>query len=307
MIELYALDTYVSIQVDGVQSEEAADAGLKRLLDLEQILSCHIASSEIARLNTSDEEHPVVLSEKTYAFLEDVLELSEKTGGRFDPTVAPLMELWGFGEETAAIPDASELEEVLRHVDYHGVHLSSGNLAYVDAGCKVDLGGAAKGYIADQVMEEIRKYDVSKVILDLGGNIRCWKNSKKLTVGIVSPLDPHSLIATVELTDGSVVTSGAYERYKEIDGVRYGHIMDTKTGYPVETDLLSVTVIDKDGTRADVLATALFAMGKEEAEKFAGEYGVDCILCGEDGTLWISSGLKGKVECEQGWKPEYFG
>ena len=105
----------------------------------------------------------------------------------------------------------------------------------------------------------------------------------------------------------SVITSGAYERYFEEAGVRYGHIMDPETGRPVKTDILSATVIGQDGTVGDILSTVLFAYGSERARDFAIAEEIDCILCVDNGTLWVSSSLKGKVDAQEGWTIEYFG
>ena len=305
-VTLFALDTYVTITATGPDAEQAVAFGASEVSRYEQLLSRHLPGSEIDRLNHAASDSPITISDETYAFLSEVLSLSEKTEGRFDPTVAPLMDVWGFGEERTTVPDPSVIEAALRTVDYHGVHLLEGNQAYLDTGTILDLGGAAKGYIADRVMEGMRGYKVTKIILDLGGNICFWNQKREMHIGVISPLDPQALIVTYSAKEGSVVTSGAYERYQEIDGVRYGHIMDTNTGYPVETDLLSVTVIDPDGTKADVLATALFAMGQDEAMRVANEMQVVCILCDGNGTLWISSDLRGHIENEKGWTVEYF-
>ena len=159
-------------------------------------------------------------------------------------------------------------------------------------------------------MEKLSSYSLSKIILDLGGNVCCRSRSSDLTIGIVSPLSSDALCCTYSLSSGSscsVITSGAYERYIEEDGVRYGHIMDTSTGYPADTDLLSATVIGPDGTKGDIYSTTLFSLGSEKAMELASSSDIDCILCMENGTLWVSQTLEGKVDAQEGWTIQYFG
>ena len=158
--------------------------------------------------------------------------------------------------------------------------------------------------------QKLRTYDLKKIILDLGGNICAWSASSEVSIGIVSPRNTAELCCTYTLDPGEatcVITSGAYERFFEQDGVKYGHIMDTKTGVPANTDILSATVIGPDGTKGDVFSTALFSVGSGEAKTIAMREHVDCILCMENGTLWVSSSLQGKVHAQEGWTIEYFG
>ncbi len=309
---IVALDTYVSLSVTGSQAEDALRAATKKIASLEDILSRTKEGSEIDQLNHSSESSPVTLSNETYTLLQNTITLSELSGGVFDPTVGPVMEAWGFGHDSdpKKIPDEDAILAAKDKVDYHKIHLLPDFRAYVEDGVVVDLGGVAKGYIADALMKEIRSFDVSRVILDLGGNVCAYDQAKELVIGVISPKDTGKLAATVDLSKGkpgSVITSGAYERYHEIDGVRYGHIMDTSTGRPVKTDLLSATVVSEDGTKGDVMSTVLFAMGRQDATDFATKNGISCILCEENGTMWVSADLKGKVHEQDGWTIRYFG
>lgn len=309
---IVALDTYVSLSVTGPQAQEALSAATKKIASLEDTLSRTKEGSEIDLLNHSSEAAPVTLSSETYTLLQNTIRLSELSQGVFDPTIGPVMEVWGFGHDAdpGKVPEEDEIRTAKEKVDYHRIHLLSDSRAYLEDGVVVDLGGVAKGYIADVLMSEIRGFDISRAILDLGGNICAYDKAKELVIGVISPKDNSKLAATVDLPQGksgSVITSGAYERYHEIDGVRYGHIMDTTTGRPVETDLLSATVISEDGTKGDVMSTVLFAMGRLGAADFAAKNGISCILCEENGTMWVSSDLKGKVHEQDGWTIRYFG
>lgn len=322
-VTLLALDTYVSLSVNGKEAQEALHAATDKIASLEDMLSRTKENSEIYKLNHSSEKSPVTLSQETYELLARTISLSKESEGIFDPTIGPIMDLWGFGQDRSGndmknvphkVPDDSVISETLQIVDHNKIHLLEGQKAYVDEGVVVDLGGVAKGYIADALMKEIMSFQVSRAILDLGGNVCAFDKAKALVIGVISPLDKSRLAATIDLPkakDGknatSVITSGAYERYIEIDGKRYGHIMDTKTGKPVKTDLLSATVVSDDGTEGDVMSTVLFAMGQEKAMDYALAHGISCILCGENNTMWVSSDLNGSVHVQDGWTIRYFG
>lgn len=304
---ILALDTFVSITITGQQSEEAFTAAANRLTELEDKFSRTKEGSEIDRLNHATEDAPVTLSEETYTLLSTTLQFANDTNGIFDPTVGPLMDAWGFGQDEKKVPADDKIAEALARVDHSHIHLLPDNRAYVEAGTVVDLGGAAKGYIGDALVKEITKYKVRRAILDLGGNICAFDSEKALVIGVVSPKEISVLAVKVDLpkTDAtapmSVITSGAYERYIEVDGVRYGHIMDTTTGRPVETDLLSATVITGNGEEGDILSTVLFAMGTEKAKEYAKTKNIGCVLLSEDGTAWVNEDWKESVHADEGW------
>lgn len=309
-LQLFALDTYVTITVEGKDTEEALDEAARLITDLEKELGSRKENTPISRLNASSEKAPVTLPANAYGLLEKAWQYKNETEGVFDPRVAPLMDVWGFSTGDPHVPSREEIDAALSRVEEGGICFLDSCQAYVLPGTKIDLGGAAKGYIGDEVMRELKKFSLSRIILDLGGNITVWAEKDDLTVGIVDPKSPSVLCAVLHLSDceipQSVITSGAYERYFEEDGIRYGHIMDPKTGYPVITDILSATVIGRDGAKGDILSTTLYAMGKEKAMDWASQKGIDCVLCDENGTLWVSSTLKGKIDAEKGWTIEYF-
>ena len=309
-LQLFALDTYVTITVEGEDAQEALDEAARVITNLENELNSRKENTPIARLNASSEEKPVTLPASAYGLLELAFQYKEITDGVFDPRVAPLMDAWGFSTGDPHVPSRQEIDDALSRVQQGTVYFMVSCQAYVSPGTKIDLGGVAKGYIGDQVMGKLRRYSLSRIILDLGGNITVWAENDDLTVGIVDPDSTSDLCAVIHLPESdkpqSVITSGAYERYFEEDGIRYGHIMDTKTGYPVITDLLSATVVGKLGELGDIMSTTLFAMGREKAMAWASEKKIDCVLCDENGTLWVSSTLKGKIDAEKGWTIEYF-
>ena len=251
--------------------------------DYEKILSKTIEGSDVYRINHASGQW-VEVSEDTVAVVEQGLSTANLVGGVFDITIGEVTQLWDFrsedeeGNRIGTLPDEKELAEAISHVDYKKVEIEGNRVRLLDSHAQLDLGGVAKGYIADRVAEYIEERGVVSGIIDLGGNIVVigqkgeslddYGEATDFSVGIASPLSERGdLFGTVSCADKTVVTSGTYERYFEIEGVKYHHVLDSQTGYPAETDLLSVTVLSDKGNSAlcDALSTAALALGKEKA------------------------------------------
>ncbi len=271
--ESYRLGTIVRITLYGDDSEKlnkVLDLSMKEIERLENLLSVNIPSSDISLVNRALGEYPVKVSEETGFLLERALEWSERTGGAFDPTVGKIVKLWGMGTESAAVPDPEKLKEAVGMTDFRKVnivHRGNGTFVQTAKGQRIDLGGIAKGYVTDKVRLLLKNEGIQSALIDLGGNISVFGNSPKPGKWKLGLQHPFMLrgeyFGVVEVSDVSVVTSGAYERYFESCGVRYHHIFDPATGYPARSDLASVTIISEDSTDADALSTALFVMGLE--------------------------------------------
>ncbi len=235
---------------------------------IETVFSTWRSDSEIARLNAAPAGTDVVLS----PWLNDCLRMSEvlrhASGGAFDPTAEPLMRLWGFYRSQGRLPSPAQIEAARALLGRYEHDTSRRTVRKLDAGTQFDLSGIAKGYAVDRALANLVALGVDDAMLDLGGNLFCLgvpEGRNAWRVGIRDPLDRDQLIATVDLTNRAVATSGAYERFVEIDGQRYGHIMDPSTGQPAE-DLLSATVIARSAAQADGLSTTLFVLGPARAE-----------------------------------------
>lgn len=291
---VYAMDTVMT--VTAYYDPSALDAAEAEIQRLDRLLSISEESSDIFRLNQEGSLH---LSEETAALLQRALDAAELTGGDYDPTVGPLMELWGFRSEEYRVPSPAELDQALEKVDYTRVRME-GNAVTLGPGCGVDLGGIAKGYTSQRVLEVLAEAGVESAIVSLGGNVGTLGRKPDGGPWIVAVRDPaggeDSYIATLELGQAEgctyAITSGGYERYFQQDGRTYHHILDPKTGYPAETDLLSVTIVSQDGTLADAMSTALFVKGFEEAVEFWRQYSEQfgMVLVTETG-LYATDGL----------------
>ena len=280
---------------DGKTASAALSAAEAEIYRLDALLSISREGSDILRLNRSGEAG---LSEETLALISRALELAEETGGAFDPTVLPLMEVWGFPSGNYRVPEKGELDELLSSVGWERVSLQGDTVA-LPAGGGMDLGGIAKGYAAECVLGIMEDSGAESALAVLGGNVGALgmkPDGSPWKVAVADPEDTGKRLALIELgTPGEswyAVTSGGYQRYFEENGRRYHHILDPETGAPAETDLTSVTVISRDGTLADALSTALFVMGREEAEDFWRSHRDEFEMVLWDGqTLYVTPGL----------------
>ena len=259
--DFFAMDTFMSVKVLGSDGESLAQQCENEINALESVLSRTRGDTDIAKLNAADGA-PVALSDEGAKLLSTALDLSAATNGAYDPTVAPLTDLWGIGTEHQQVPAQSDIDAALQTVGTQHVHVS-GDSVQMDGGSRIDLGGIAKGYAADLCADILKDADADGLLV-LGGNIYAvgTNEGKDWNIGIADPDEPTDTVAAVAVHDLSVVTSGDYERYFEQDGVRYHHIFDPETGYPATSGLRSVTVIDENSTRADALTTALFRHGR---------------------------------------------
>jgi len=296
--DFFAMNTYMTITVNGSDAKAAAAAAVKAVNDLEQSLSRNIASSEISAINAKAGVSPVTVSEETYGLIKSAVEYSGLTDGVFDITIAPVMDIWGFTDGNYRVPAQSEIDAALTHVDYRRIVFDDTGLSVFlpDAGMSIDLGGIAKGYASDVVQKIIKSYDVSSAMISLGGNVAVFgtkADGSLFRTAISDPQNPDRYIGILEATDVSVITSGGYERYFTEGGVTYIHIMDPAAGSPAKSDLLSVTIITPDGTEGDALSTALFVMGRDKAVEYGRTHtDFSFVLVTETGELVVSSALK---------------
>ena len=303
--DFFAMDTFMSVKVLGSDGESLAQQCENEINALEGVLSRTRGDTDIAKLNAADGA-PVALSDEGAKLLSTALELSAATNGAYDPTVAPLTDLWGIGTDNARVPAQSEIDEALTHVGYQNVKLLGNNQVQLLNGAQVDLGGIGKGYAGD-IVHEMAESDTSDqwhVLARLSGNIEMYggktadSGTDDLNIGIADPDDNTDSIAVVSLRDGSVVTSGDYERFFEKDGKRYHHIFDPATGYPADSGLRGVTVIDPCSTKADALTTALFVMGLDKGMKFCEENKIAAVFITADKQVYTTSALGGYVSFE---------
>lgn len=295
--ELYAMDTVMSLTAYGSHAREALDAADAEIQRLDKLFSISSETGDIYQVNKNGEGD---LSEDTRSLLASALEYGKETNGIFDCTIEPVMEAWGFTTQNYRVPSEEELTSLLSHVDASTVTLTGSHVT-LPADVKLDLGGIAKGFTSARVMDVFKENGVTSGIISLGGNVQTLglkPDGKRWRVGIQDPNDLNSMFAVVEVSDEAVITSGAYQRYFEENGVHYHHIIDPRTGYPAESGLTSVTIISADGTLADALSTSLFIMGADEASDFwkAHQDQFEAIMMTDSGEVLITSGLSDRCK-----------
>lgn len=253
----FLLDTFVTLTADC--TDDVLDGAFSLCDEFEKKLSRTLPDSEVSRLNGADGF--IKISDDTKKIIERSVYYGDLSGGKFDITICSVSSLWDFNGEV--IPSRDEIAEALKNVDYNEIEID-GNLVSLNK-AKIDLGGIAKGYIADRLLDYFKEKNVKSGIINLGGNVLVFGDRGK-NVGIKKPFGDGEIACTVKVKNTSVVTSGTYERYIEKDGKKYHHILDPETGYSAETDLASATVICDSSFDADALATVCVLKGLKEAK-----------------------------------------
>lgn len=289
----FLLDTIVSVRVYESDNQEMLDNAFDAIAGYENLLSRHWPESEISAINRSG--GPEQVSPDTLEVLSAALDYAGLTGGAFDPTVGPLVDLWGIGTEEARIPGREELAAALSLVDYRQVSSVGDTVSLNLEGMELDLGGVAKGWIADRIAEQLQQEGARHILINLGGNVRVAggkPGGADFRIGMQDPRDERgAYMGIFSLSDGSVVSSGVYERFFEENGSRYHHILDTVSGYPVRNGLSAVTVVSDRSVDGDALSTALFVLGLEKGLELAGSLdGVEAAFVRDDGRIVMTSG-----------------
>ncbi|MGB9721250.1 MAG: FAD:protein FMN transferase [bacterium] len=237
----------------------------KELKYLDSLLNYFSPYSLVSKIN---KEHCAQIPEDVKPIFLMSDSIAHLTNGLFDITIAPLLEIWGFYGKEKKVPDKKEIERANRLVDYRKVMIK-GDSIFIPDGMKIDLGGIAQGFSADRVADILRKYKIKSAIINIAGEIYAIGNSPKKRPWVVGIKNPRGegVIEKVRLSDYALSTSGDYEKFFIVDGIRYAHIIDPRTGYPAQ-DFASVTIFAKDASFADGIATAVSVMGAFEGKKF---------------------------------------
>jgi thiamine biosynthesis lipoprotein len=265
----FVLGTACSVNLYDQGTSGAYRKIFDRLREIERAMSANLEDSDLGRINAAAGLEAVAASAGTIRALKRAVYFAELSGGAFDPTVGPLVKLWGIGSGGEKIPGEDEIAGALSLINWRDIVIDedAGTVFLARPGMGLDLGAIAKGYAADETARIIGEAGIERALIDLGGNILVCgakKDGSPWRVGIQDPTGGRGAYAGVaEVTDKTLVTSGVYERFFESGGRRYHHILSTSSGYPVDTGLLSVTVISGNSMDADALSTALFALGYE--------------------------------------------
>lgn len=291
-------DTLVSINIYGTKDKTVMKDCLILCEEYENKLSRTIDTSEISRLNNAQGEW-VELSEDTIDLIEEAIQYSEITEGAFDITIAPLTELWHVKDNDGVVPSKEEIAKAQSHINYRNIEIDGNRVRLKDKEAQIDLGGIAKGYIADRLREFMLERGVESAMINLGGNIvviGAKEDGSNWNVGIQKPFaDRNEVLGSVSVRDKTVVSSGIYERYFEYQGEIYHHILDPVTGKPSDSDLEAVTIIGESSAIADALSTSCVLLGSEKGMELIEEIPeVEAVFVRRDGSVVESSGVEFK-------------
>lgn len=297
----FFMDTVITVTLytnDQVLSKEIFSECENILSESETLWSRHRADSVVSRFNLSECES-LPLDEKTAALIERALEVSQKTNGAFDITLAPLSDLWKTCGERDSLPTEAELASALKACGYEKLSFDQTQLSKIDPAVQIDLGGIGKGAAIDELMSYLNTCGVKGGLVSFGSNVAVFgekPDGEAFRIALRDPKDGAKTLGTLLLPTGKILSvSGDYERYVTIDEKKYHHVLDSKTGYPTASGLSSVAVICEDGALADALSTALLCMGRESAMAFyeSGVYDFEAVLITTEGEITATQGLDG--------------
>lgn len=287
----YYFDTVVTITLNG-GSQELLTELWQACGRYERLLSKTVDGSDIDRINRADGA-TVTVDPETWAILRRAKDISAMTDGAFRVTIAPLSALWDFTGGTMRMPTEQERLSALPLTDDSRLILGDNCAVTLPAGMQLDLGGIAKGYIADQLAQMVREQGASGT-LNFGGNVYAVgakDGGAPFRIGIADPRQPGQPMAVVNVSDLSVVTSGTYERCFTKGGVTYHHILDPATGLPADTGIASATIVSASSMDADALATACVVLGREKALALLEREGYDGLLIDTQGQVETTKGF----------------
>lgn len=240
-----------------------------RLTQIDNEFSVNKEASELSKVNDAAGDHAVEVTDDVLFVLKTALRYAALSDGAFDPTIGPLVKLWGINTDHARVPSKQEIAMALPLVNWRNVAIDGSTVFLTQKGMALDLGGIAKGYAADEMVRILKVNNVHRAVIDLGGNIFVYGTKKDKSAWRVGIKDPDhdegdpALVLSLD-HDMTVVTSGVYERFFFQDGKRYHHILDTKTGYPAQSGLLSSTIVCGSSIQADALSTISFIWGPKK-------------------------------------------
>ncbi|MBU1912836.1 MAG: FAD:protein FMN transferase [Candidatus Omnitrophica bacterium] len=287
------MDTFCEISCYGGDKDKTVSAicaAFKEMERIEGVFSKFNENSEVSKINALAGLEKVAAGEEVFKLTERAVYYSSISNGAFDITVAPLMEVWGFVRSHKSMPDKEAIENALEGVGYKNIELDPKELSvkFFNKKTKIDFGGIAKGYAVDRARDILAAHGIKNGLINLGGNMFALgyaPGNKKWKIGVEDPINKGKLLHRFELTDMAISTSGNYERFFEIGGKRYSHIINPVTGFPCQ-GIVSVTVAADSAEQADALSTAIFVMGEKEGLNLAKSIkGIKVLMLKEDGRL----------------------
>lgn len=291
------MDTVIELNISARSDvSELFDECEALILSIERSVSVTSETGDIAKLNRDGQ---ALCGDIAVELLSQAREIGYLTDGAFDCTVLPIKEVWADAEDRGTLPTADEIETALSRVSYDNISID-GNGVTLSDGVRLDLGGIAKGYAADKVVALVEsrseEYGITGGLLSFGGAISVFgakADGSAYRIGLRDPDDASLTVGSIAVEHGHVSVTGDYERYFSIEGKQFCHVLNPKTGYPINGELRSVAVISDDGTLSDGLSTALFVCGYEDGLRLyeSGVADFEAVFIFKDGSIKTTAGV----------------
>lgn len=312
---MYTICTITVVSSSEEKAREAIEAAFDEIKRLEWLLDYYSPESEITAINKAAGKFPVRVSKETLDIIKKSVYIAEVTDGAFNPTIGPVMKLWGFSRQRQghSLPSRKEIDRALRLIDYRKIRIDEARseILLEKEGMEINLGGIAKGYAADRAIDVIKEKGIKAALVAIAGDIKGFglkPNAEPWKVGIQDPR-PHKktadgnpskeIFASLDLRDRAISTSGDYQRFFVEGGKRYHHIIDPETGYPAMSQVISASVIADEGYMADGLSTGVFVLGPEKGIALLESMGLDGVIVDSERNVYITQNLKGRINLKK--------
>ena len=286
-----------AIASDSLKARQAVDTAIAEITRIEKLISSWDPQSQTSAINQMAGLQPVKVSEELFALIRRSLKISRLTRGAFDISFASLDKVWRFDGSMTALPSVEEVKASVAKVGYENILLNEQDTTVFlkVEGMKIGFGAIGKGYAANRAKAVMVSMGIENGLVNAGGDLLCWgsqENGEPWQVGIADPSDKTKIFSWLPVHDMAVVTSGNYEKFALIEGQRYAHIIDPRTGYPVQ-GITSVTIVCPDAELADGLATAVFVLGEKEGLHLINQLkGIECLMVNDQNELIHSENLE---------------
>ncbi|KUY26058.1 thiamine biosynthesis protein ApbE [Elizabethkingia ursingii] len=259
------------VDKDSISAEQNIDKAIAEITRIENLISEWRPETQISQVNQNAGIKPIKVDKEVFDLTKKGIYFSKLTDGAFDISIVAMDKIWKFDDSMDELPSEQAIKESVRHVGYQNIILDSTNstIFLKNPGMKIGFGSIGKGYAADKTRDLMKSIGVKAGIIDASGDISTWgtqPDGKPWAIGINNPFNDHKMAAVLYFKENAVTTSGSYEKYAEIHGKRYSHIMNPKTGYP-STGLTSVTITGPNATMANGFSTSIMVLGEKEGLK----------------------------------------
>lgn len=282
---------------DSITGNHYIQTAISEIVRIERLITSWDSISETSQINKNAGIRPVKVSKELFSLIERSIAISKLTDGAFDISYASMDKVWKYDGSMQELPSDQVIKNSVLRVGYQNIRLDkeSQTVFLLNKGMKIDFGANGKGYAADKAKELLISHGVKAGIINASGDMNTWgkqPNGEDWMVAITNPFNKNKAFGLLPITNGAVVTSGNYEKYVVLNGKRYSHIIDPRTGYP-STGIISVTVFAKSAELADALATAIFVMGTEAGlDRINQLPNIECIIIDEKGNILTSQNIK---------------